>query len=177
MFQFSNNKIVFDPNVLSLPWFKVIWEADKSKSKEEAMKLLSFIFYLVDNKSPYIGYPREERRENIIKDIIKDKKWKESEQVLEAIKKYEEYSVTRSSRLLDSTRGLIDRLSEYFRTLKFDPNGDPEFELKKAAAVQKATADIGKTIESLNNLEERVKKEITQKTTVRGNQTLGQFSE
>ncbi len=177
MFQFSNSKIVFDPNVLSLPWFKGIWEADKSKSKEEATMLLSFIFYLVDNKSPYMGYPREERRENIIKDIIKDKKWKESEQVLEAIKRYEEFSVTRSSRLLDSVRGLLDRLGEYFNNLRFDPKGDPEFELKKAAAAQKATADIGKTIESLISLEERVKKEVTQKTTVRGNQTLGQFSE
>lgn len=178
MFQFNNkNQIVLDPNIISLPFLKVIWEADKTKGKEEAVKSLSYIFYLMDNKSPYAGYPIEKRRENIIKDIIKDVKWKESEALTEAIQKYKEYSATMSSDLLESTKGLIYRLGEYFKTLKFDPNGDPEFELKKATAVQKATNDIGKTIESLAALEERVRKEITQKTTVRGGQTLGMFTE
>lgn len=177
MFQFNNGKIIFDPNVLSLPWFKVIWEADKTKEKENAIKELSYIFYLVDHKSPYASYPEDTRRENIIKDVIKDIKWKESKQVKEAIEKYKEFNTTVSSELLESVKSLVYKLTEYFNSIKFDKEGDPEFEMKKAEAAQKATASIGKTIESLATLEERVKKEITHKTNVRGGQSLGMFSE
>lgn len=177
MFQFHNNKIVLDPNVLSLPCFKVIWEADTTKEKEEAIKLISYIFYLVDNKSPYMGYPEEKRRENIIKDYIRDSKFKESKILKEAIDKYREYNKTLSSSLLESVKHLLYKLEGYYKSIEFDPEGDPEFEQKKAEAAQKSVGSIGKTLDSLIQLEERVKKEVTQKSSVRGNAQMGQFSD
>jgi hypothetical protein len=179
MFQFSNNKIVLDPNVLSLPFFKVIWEADKTKSKEDAVKSLSYIFYLVDNKSPYAGYPQEKRRENIIKDYIKEPKWKESKDILEAIEKYKQYNTTLSSELLEAVKGQLYKLKSYYESVTFDlsKDADIELEMKKVDSIQKSMGNIGKLLESLTALEERVKKEITQKSTVRGGQALGLYSE
>ncbi len=130
----------------------------------------------MDNKSPYAGSPEEKRRENIIKDYIKDSKWKESKEIKEAIIKYREYSSTLSSELLENVKGLLYRLGEYLKTVTFDSQ-DVKENSDSVDMAFKAAEKIGKTLESLQALEERVKKEITQKTTIRGGQTLGMFSE
>lgn len=177
MFELVNNQVVIHPDKLALPYFNAIWTADKSKNKALAFKELSYIFYLIDHKSPYSSYPIDKRREYILNDIIKDSKWVESELVKEGILKYKQLNTTLSIELLESVKGLLYKLKVYFDSVEFDPTGDPEVEMKKAAAAQKSTADIGKSIESLYLLEEKVRKEITTKSTVRGGKSTALFED
>lgn len=177
MFELKDNQVIISPQSLSLPFFKVIWDTDKSKGKESAYKELSYIFYLYDNKSPYYSYPLDRRRELILKDIIKDSKWKPSKLVEEGLIKYKELTTTQSTELLESVRGLLYKLQGYFDSLSFDPKGDVELEMKKADAVLKATSGVSKAIESLDALEQRVKKETRSKESITGDKTLGIYSE
>jgi len=169
MFELKEGKIVISPDKLNLPYFHKIWTSDKSKTKEVAFMELGYIFYLCDNKSPYNSYPEDKRKELILVDIIKDKKWKPSKDVEEAIIKYKELTHTPSMEILESVKGLLYRLKDYFNTITFDAGGDVELEMKKADSAQKAIASIGKSIESLATLEERVRKEITGSNKRRGN--------
>src|SRR5688572_14950059 len=142
MFELKEGKIVISPDKLNLPYFHAIWQADKSKTKEVAFMELGYIFYLCDKKSPYNSYPEDKRKELILADIIKDKKWKPSKLVEEGISKYKEFNRTPSSEILESVKGLLYRLKDYLDSITFDKNGDPETEIKKGDAAFKAVGNI-----------------------------------
>ena len=175
MFELKEGKIVISPDKLNLPYFHTIWQADKSKTKEVAFMELGYIFYLCDAKSPYNSYPEDKRKELILVDIIKDKKWKPSQLVEEAIIKYRELSKTPSSEILESVKGLLYRLKDYLDSIKFDKKGDVSEEIKKGEAAFKAVGNIGKSIESLATLEERVKKESMSHNKRRGGSESAMF--
>ena len=160
MFELKEGKVIISPDKLNLPYFQAIWQEDKSKTKEVAFMELGYIFYLCDAKSPYNSYPEDKRKELILADIIKNKKWKPSKLVEEAIVKYKELTITPSSMLLESIKGLLYRMVGFYDSITFDPKSkDIELEIRKMEAAQKATANVGKSLESLVALEERVKKE------------------
>jgi len=177
MFEIKEGKIIISPDKLNLPYFKSIWTNDKSKTKEVAFMELGYIFYLCDNKSPYNSYPEDKRKQLILADIIKNPKWKPSKEVEDAIIKYKELTITPSTEILESVKSLLYRLKTYFDTIEFDPKGDVELEMKKADAAQKAIANIGKSIESLAALEERVKKELTGSIKRRGSAETAIFED
>lgn len=177
MFTFKDNKIVPDANVLSLPWFKVIWEKDKTKEKEQALLDLTYIFHVVDHRSPYYQYAEEQRRESIVRDIMGGK-YKESKEIITAIDKYKEFTKTLSSDLLDSVKSMIYKLKNYYNDISFDVDGDVEIEMKKADSIVKSASNLGKVLESLATLDEKVKKERTSHDDrVMGGFKLGLFSE
>lgn len=175
MFELKDNRVIVSPNTLALPFFKVLWDIDKTKYKDEVFKQFLYIYYLVDFKSPYSSYPEDERRNRIIKDIIKTPDFKESEELKEAIEKYKELNRTTSLDLLESVRGLLYKSKEYFNSVQFDANGDATDELSKAAKVIDSAGKLGKLIETLNLLEEKVKKELTQKGARRGGVETAEF--
>ena len=178
MFELKEGKIVISPDKLALPYFHTIWQADKSKTKEVAFMELGYIFYLCDAKSPYNSYPEDKRKELILVDIIRDKKWKPSKQVEEAIVKYKELSTTPSTILLESIKGLLYRMVGFYDSITFDPKSkDIELEIRKMEAAQKATANVGKSLESLVALEERVKKESMSVNKRRGNAESSLFED
>ncbi len=177
MFELLDNQVIVHPDKLALPFFKVLWEKDKSKDKSLAFKELSYIFYMVDYKSPYLVYPEDQRQEELIKDIIKDDKWKPSKEVKEAITKYKDLTKTVSSELLESVKGLLYRVKGYFDSITFDLKGDIESEIKKGKAALEGIEKVGKSIESLYQLEERVKKEITTTSRIRGGKETSLFEE
>lgn len=177
MFELVNNQLVVDPNMLVIPWVKAIWDADKSKDKSKAFKDLSYIYFLVDYKSPFYTYPETSRMDMILDQIVRDNKWEASNLVLEGIDRYKETNRTQTMGLLEDARVLVEKLRGYFREADFselDDQGKLVYSPKEAMS---NLAGLGKVVESLDILNERVKKEITQKTSVRGNKTLTSYSD
>jgi hypothetical protein len=157
IFNLKNNKVIIDPDKLIIPEFKSIWERDKSKDKENAFKELTYVYMLVDFKSPYQAYPEDIREIKIKEDLFKDKNWKPDDLIKSACKKYYELIETPTLRMLNSARIAVEKLSNYFKVS--NPN-DKSY----TANLEK----LGKIIESLDKLEEKVKKEQTSETKVRG---------
>ncbi len=181
MFELKDHKLVLDPNVLSLPWFKEIWNMDKSKEKEVAIHQLTYIFYLVDYKSPYFRYPEVQRRENILRDIIKDPKFKESKEMKEAIEKYKEFLKTPSRGLLESAKNTVHKIEKYLNDVdlnktKTDAQGNelPYYDL---TAIQKSIAQLGPILDSIHDLEEKVKKENSNAGNRRGGEATSMFED
>lgn len=177
MFDLKDNKLVLAADQLSVPFIRAIWESDTSKTKEDAFREISYVFHMSDFKSSYASYPENVRREKITAELFKDKKWKPSKLVEEAIVKYRELSITPTMGLVEDAYCLIDKLRTYFRDVDFsetDEQGKPKYSAKDALS---NLGNLGKVVDTVNSLKEKVDKEITSKTTVRGQKTLTSYSE
>lgn len=159
LFELKNNIVVIEPQGIMVPEMKVIWDSDKSKDKSKAYKELSYIYFVADFKSPYANYPEDKRKEIVRDDFIRDSKWKEPDYIIAALKKYSELQETSSMRMLIAAKIAQDMITDYFKTgkCKIDPR-----------ELMGVLSNIGKSVESLDKIEEKVKKEISSNEKIRG---------
>jgi len=172
LFDYRNYQVIIPPDALVIPSFKAIWDRDKTKEKHTATQELSYIYFAYDFKSPYNIYPLNERLIKVISDFIKKPDWTPDSLLRSAIDEYNEFQRTYSMRFLESARGLADKLSSYFDEVDFhavDEKGKPMYSATDAVRNLK---EVGNVIESLDKVEEKVKKEVDSKTKVRGQKTI-----
>lgn len=177
IFDLKEGKVVINPNKLAVPIFKDIYERDKSKDKEKAFKELSYIYFLVDFKSPYDSYPDNIKEETIKRDIMKNSKWVPDELIVEAIKKYEEFQETPILRLIKSSKLSCDKLSDYFKNVDFTDTDDTGKLIYTAKDVVANLSSVGKVAESLDKLEELSKKQLKKDTKIRGGGIVGAYEQ
>ena len=104
LFQFKRDsyEVTFSEETLVISVFKKILTRDKSKSKDMAIKELSFIYFYSDITSPYQGIiDLNARKEEIIKDIELPKNWKIDSIIGDAIEFYKSRSKTYAIRIND----------------------------------------------------------------------------
>jgi mevalonate pyrophosphate decarboxylase len=175
LFDLKDNHLVLHPDALSIPPFREIWERDESKDKSQAYKELCYIFHTCDFKSPYAAHESNRREKEVIKDFIKEDGWKPDDELLLCVDKYKSFQSTHSMRLLASAREVVDKMCGYFEEVDFtllDDNDRPVYNAKDVTAnIEK----IGKIIESLDKVEEKVKKEITSQSHIRGGGEAGMY--
>lgn len=152
IFTIEDNKVKVTSEALLIPHFKVVWERDSSKLKEKALAELSYIYFMADYKSIYLAYPESARSNQIKQDIVKDTNWKPDSTILDAIRKYEELQQTPTLRLLKSARHAIEQVSSYYDSVK--PTD------RNVTAIAGSIEKIGKIAESLDKLENKIRKEI-----------------
>ena len=172
LFDYKEYKVVIHPDAVVIPAFKKIWDRDKTKHKHKATQELSYIYFVNDFKSPYSIYPEADRRAKVMGDFIKDPDWKMDPALKLAEKEYNEFQATYSMRFLESARGLADKLSTYFDEVDFnavDDSGKPLYSAKDAVSNLKQVGDV---IESLDKVEQKVKKEVDNKAKIRGKKTI-----
>jgi len=157
LFNLQDNIVRIDPDSLSVPQMKAIWDRDKNKNKETAYQELSYVYFLADYKSPYNVYPESIRPNEIQKDFIRNDKWKPDELILQAIKKYKELQETPVIKLLNAARSAVHKVTKYLTDKDMDDRNYTK-ELEK----------IGKIIDSLDRLEDKVKKDIKINEKIRG---------
>lgn len=178
LFDIVNGKLVINqPEVLAMPEFKLLWERDENEEKDTALREISYIVFLCDESTgnPYRAYKEVERDKVLLKDFIKDPKWKPDKAIQAAIKKYKEATQTTNSRLLKSAKNAADKLSEYFDMIDFnelDQYGKSVFSAKELAS---NLASVGNIVKSLNQLEDMVRKEQLEATTARGGGEIGYY--
>lgn len=178
LFDIVNGRLVINqPEVLAIPEFNILWERDKDPEKEKAMREISYITFLCDDSvnNPYRAYKEGERNEVLLRDFIKDVKWKPDKQVEAAIKKYKEAVQTTNSRLLRSAKNAADKLAEYFDMIDFnelDTYGKPVFSAKELSS---NLAAVGNIVKSLTQLEDMVRKEQMESKTIRGGGEIGYY--
>jgi len=161
-------KVVLHPDSVRLPPFIDLWERDKTKAKHKATMELSYVYFICDFKSPYSIYSDRERASRVREDMIDDKEWRPDEVVIAAMEKYKEFQETYTMKFLESARGLAEKLQKYFDEVDFaqlDEKGKPIY---KATDAVRNLKEVGNVIESLNKVEEKVKKEISDTAKIKG---------
>jgi len=182
LFELKNHKLTFSPQALELAPFKVLWQRDKSKNKEKAIKELTYIWYMDDHRSDFFDIiDEEERSKEILSLIDLPNNWKADDKVNEARNFYRDRSDTISVKMLKNTMSLLEKVNTMLGNI--DPNetyrdaqGNIKhvYDLKKIVDVAK---QIPSLIESFEKTVEQVKKEDRKESTMRGSMTKSTFED
>lgn len=158
----------------------MIWNRDRTKSKELANSELSFIYFLCDPRSEYFDIIDEESKIKNIKEGIglKDK-WKPDEAVLEGIKLYkqflEEFDIC--VQLLASTQIAVDKVSTFLRQVdlnKEDDKGKPVYTINSITSAIKQIPGLSKDIMEARKT---LNKDLEEATRMKGNKTRKLFED
>jgi hypothetical protein len=145
--------------------FKKIWDRDKSKTKDQALSELAYVFYMDDFKSDFADIVNEDdRRKEVLNNINLKGSWEEDEYIKIARSFYKS-SINNILPLLflRDAQTAVNQMRLYFRTVDFtkkDSKGKLLEDVTKLVGALKASAEI---LENLNVLENMVKKELEAK--------------
>ena len=175
LFDIVGGNVIMNPTILWIPEFKVLWDRDKTKHKGTAVKEISYIVFLYSFKSPYLAYSERDRKVKILKDYFDGQEWEPDEAVKLAIKRYNDLQETATTRLLNASLRLCDKVTEFFDSIDFsktDKMGKPIYTLNE---VVKNMKDVGPVVKSLESLKDQVLKEQMDKSIIRGGTDIGLF--
>ena len=164
-----------EPEILLIKEFKALLNRDKTKTRERLTRELSYIFLAIDWKSQYSQYSEQERHEEALSDSGITESEFNDPNFREACRKYRALQDSNKSiRLLEAAKKAADQFIDYFETIidlnERDNNGKPVFSAEK---VMKEMSTLHKVHEELITLEDQVKKELTEQSTVRAGATDG----
>lgn len=148
----ENNKVKINPEILLIQAFKNVWDKDTSKTKDKALAELGYVYFIADYKSDYLAYPENTRSRQVACDIMKDEDYKPDETVKAAVRKYEELQTTPTLRLLKAARHALEEACLYYDTVK--PSD------RNILAIAGSIEKVGKITESLDKLEDKIKREV-----------------
>lgn len=176
-FDIVGGQVTFTPSFLAVPEFKKIWDRDKSKEKEKAVKELSFIVFLCDERAhnPYISFSEDLREETLKADFFSDENYKLDDDVIAAIRKLKSMLETTSTRLLLSAQIAAEKLADWFKKVDFDLVDDSGKAKYSASELSRNLKDVGNIIKSLKQLEKEVRLEQLNTTVARGGSEIGMF--
>ena len=172
IFSIENSKIKIQTDCLLIPQFAIIHNRDKSKEKTKAIQELSYVYFMADYKSTYIAYPESTRKTQIIQDIFKDSKWEADDDIITAIKKYEELQETPTLRMLKGARKAQEAITKYYEEVSQDPD---KVNSKSVGAIAMSLEKMGKIAESIDKLEDKVRREIQTEGRSKGGRTINEF--
>ncbi len=172
------------PEALLIKEFNDLWDANRNKGvgdnrgyeRKRAFKEFQYMYLVHDWKSPYSEYSDKEKREAAKEDSGLTDKQLLDEKFLAAVKKYQELQDSRMLKLLKSAYRSVDELRLYFDTIDLQERdqetGKP---IHKSNDLIANIANLGKTIEGLQQLEYMVKKEKEKERGLRGGGEAGMF--
>jgi hypothetical protein len=179
LFEIVNNVVTFSPQALMIGPFKKIWDADESEDKINANLGLAFIYYMSDERSDFMHIlDDDERAEEIKKFIDLPLSWNDkSKEVVRAIHYYEQLSVTTSTKLLQSTRSILQKIGLFLDNVNMEAVDErtkkPIHDITK---ITSAVEKIPKLIKALSEIEKEVVKEKELKAQS-GNRTQSLFDD
>ena len=168
--------------ILLIKEFNALWNKDRNKCKEDrsgndrllAFKEFTYIYLMLDFKSPYYKYLEQEKHDAALSDSGLTLENLENPEFIAAYNKYQE--------ILDSDP-ILSLIKTAYRTLyktqvfldniDFTEIDDTGKRLYKPKDVMLDISTIGKMRVSLNELEDQYKNELSSDSNVRGDVELG----
>ena len=166
----ANNRIeINEPEILLIKEFKALSDRDKTKNKTRLWKELTYIYLAIDWKSLYNQYSEQERHQEALSDSGITETEFNDPLFREACRKYKALQDSNKSiKMLRAAMTAADQFIDYFTDIvdlnERDVNGKPIFTAEK---VMKEVGMLNKVHEELITLENRVKKELAEKSTLR----------
>ena len=166
----ANNRIeINEPEILLIKEFKALSDRDKTKNKTRLWKELTYIYLAIDWKSLYNQYSEQERHQEALSDSGITETEFNDPLFREACRKYKALQESNKSiKMLRAAMTAADQFIDYFTDIvdlnERDVNRKPIFTAEK---VMKEVGMLNKVHEELITLENRVKKELAEKSTLR----------
>lgn len=167
---------VADEALLIKP-IRKLFNQDRSASKEQFYKQMSYMYFMIDPRSTYSYILNEEERANaIIEQEGLDKDFKPSPLLQEAMEVYKKHTITPSQELLNAALIAAHTVSNFLKKPDIledvDDKGKPKYQISSITAALKNVEGI---VSSLQNLQKKVESELTEQSKTRGNQELTIF--
>lgn len=181
LFEMKNWVLTVSEEAWALSAFKKILDRDKSKDKTIALKEMSFIYFYSDIKSDYQYITNKEDRINeIIKDIDLPKNWKIDNVIQEAINLYEKLSKTIIQTLYTQTLKAASDIGEYFSNTK-ELLAERTSSGSTVTDISKITASIQRVPKLMADLKAAYKEVIKEQEDnvgkKKGSKTMGMFED
>jgi len=143
---------------------------------------------MCDYRSPYTIYPEEERRQRLIKDLHIDETCPITNLVESGMDKYNQLQRTPTitnlkaikEGLLTSAKvinALREQIENSLDVIDGDDTKDVGSIMKDVTKLLQVSDQIPKAIDTINSLEEKVKKEQANESKIRGGGTKGMFED
>jgi len=176
LFEIENEVVIFRQQALLLKPFKDIWDKDESPDKSEANNTLAFIYYMADDRSDFIHILDPEDRAEEIRPFLNLPKefLVNSKDIIRAIHFYEQMSETTSTKLLHSTRLVLQKISQFLDDIDMDERDDRKKHVYDISKITASVEKIPKLIKAINEIEKEVVKEKELKAQS-GNRTQATF--
>lgn len=159
----NNNVIVREPGVLLISEFKKIWDSDKSKDKNEALKIFAYIYFKCDFKSPYRNTKTKEELPGVLKqDLNLPKDFKETKEICLAEEKYIDLQTTKSLKMILSAEKALDQITKYFEDFNITSIEEDE----KSNSINKLMSNLKQVDEvatKLESVKDKIAKELETK--------------
>lgn len=158
-----------EPELLLIKEFKELLERDKTKNKSRFWKELTYIYLAICWKSPYSQYSEQERHEEALRDSGLSEKEFNDPSFRAACRKFRDLQDSNKSiKMLNAAKAAADKFIDYFEVIvdlnERDQNGKPIYSAEK---VMKEVSNLTKVHQELVQLENQVKRELTEQTTLR----------
>lgn len=179
-FLFTVENSIAIPNIetLLIPPFKDIWERDKSKNKDVAIKEFTFIELMSSKKktNPYAGYSDDVRFEKL-KEALFEKNWEQDVLIEQALIKINEFqreaSPTYSYYL--SVIKAVEKMKDFFKNVNINERNEKGIPIYKPGDITRALNDTDKVLQNINSMKERVEQELFEQTKTKNNKTINPF--
>lgn len=167
LFDIDRGNVVMNPTILWIPEFKKLWTRDKTKEKAVAHLEISYVVFKHGFNSPYHAYAEKDREKKILGDYFKHMpEWKPDKYVVAAENKINELQDSVALRMLRTSKKALEKIEQFF----------DEAEPDDVDKIVKNAEKLGNLINSLNKLEEVVRKE-QHENAARGGEAIGMFEE
>ena len=171
LLEYSDFRVSPTPEAFLVKPIRKMYNSDRSKSKETFMQQLSYLYFMVDPRSPYIEIPDEsDRIGEISKQEGLSSSFKPSQDLKDAMAIYERLTTTSSKRLLEATRLAAEALKEELEQSKMllAERTDKGARVTKPNDIIAVMERLLKVIPQLQDLEKKVDSEIRETTRARG---------
>lgn len=167
-FLFSIENLVCKPKaeILLVSPFKEIWDRDKGKTKERALKDLSVIEMYTSKlrSNPFCGYDDDERLARVTKEYYGNSVGidKLDSLVVEGIRKLEEIQSTGSptySYYMSQLKA-VEKLKRFFLEFDMNERNEKGALIYKPKEITSALADADKIMQNLTGLRDKVEQEL-----------------
>ena len=181
IFQYDSarNRVSLDmPEILLVKEFAELMKNERNICKEDptgtkclrAFREFTYIWLAIDWKSPYSDISEQKRHKEALEDSQLTEEEFNNPEFRAACRKYREIQESnRSIKMLQAAQNTVDNFIDYFNTIvdleERDINGKPIF---KAKDIISEISSLSKVHEELKILEEQVKKELKDQSSIRG---------
>lgn len=189
LFRYEEGSVVVDLELRLIPEYRILIAKDKDRFKKQALKEFAYIYFMYDYKSPYFIYEEEEREAKVRKECGLPKDWKIDSKLKNAINKYLELQETPTIKSLKAIKDslitsskVIKKLQQVIeKSLKNDEDGEDGFDITDIVdnvdRLLKLSEKLPSAINSLQQLEDKVKSEQGLNKKIRGGGEIGYFEE
>ena len=151
---------------------RVLFEADKSKKKENFWRQMSYLWFMCDPRSTYQYIVDEKTRsEEIIQQEGLGSDWEPSAELKAAMDIYRKHTITTAALLLESMRKGAEKLQKFLEELDLFATDKNERPIYQVSTITSTLKQIPELARSMAEAEKALTKDFETEDKARGNAT------